>query len=406
MGCFDTQSPARAMDERPLQRESGGCILAHMIATPSIDGDRPTRAEIRLGALRRNFRRARELAGPGVKVMAVVKANAYGHGLVRVATELVAEGADYLGVAFLEEGEILRRSGVVAPILVLGAIANTQIPRFIESGLDITLPSVDKAKAVSAAALAAGARARVHLKIDTGMERIGVHWYSARPFLDTVLALPGLDIVGLFSHFATADDDPDFAREQLSRFREVLDYLESIGKRPPLVHMANSAALVDMPQARFDMVRPGILLYGYEPSPRTKVGLEPVMRLMSKVVYFKAARDGAGVSYGQTWKTRGPTRIATIPIGYGDGYSRALSNKGEAIIRGGRYPVVGRVCMDQLMLDLGPHGVAYNGDDVLLFGTNGADSIAAEVLCERIGTIPYELTCMVNSRVPRIYVED
>jgi len=377
-----------------------------MSSTPSTDGDRPTRAEIRLGALRRNFRRARELAGPGVKVMGVVKANAYGHGLVRVASELVAEGADYLGVAFLEEGEALRRAGVESPILVLGAIANAQISRFLASGLDITVPSVEKARAVSAAALAAGARARVHLKIDTGMERIGVHWYSAKAFLNTVLALPGLDIVGLFSHFATADDDPSFAKEQLARFREVLGYLESVGRRPPLVHMANSAALVDMPDARFDMVRPGILLYGYEPSPRTKVGLEPVMRLMSKVVYFKTAREGAGVSYGRTWRTSAPTRIATIPIGYGDGYSRALSNKGEAIVRGRRYPVVGRVCMDQLMLDLGPDGVAYNGDDVLLFGTRGQDSIPAEILCERIGTIPYELTCMVNSRVPRVYVEE
>jgi alanine racemase len=377
-----------------------------MDTTLPIDADRPTRAEIRLGALRRNYELARSLAGPGVKVMAVVKANAYGHGLVRVATELVAAGADYLGVAFLEEGEALRRAGVKAPILVLGAVATAQIPRFIESDLEITLPSLEKARAVSAAAVAAGARAAVHLKIDTGMERIGVHWYSARPFVDEVLALPGLDIAGLFSHFATADGDLGFAREQLGRFREVVGYLESIGKRPPLVHMANSAALVALPESRFDMVRPGLLLYGYEPSPERRVGTEPVMRLMSKVVYFKVARAGAGVSYGLAWRADSDTRIATIPIGYGDGYSRALSNKGEAIIRGKRYPVVGKVCMDQLMVDLGQEGEAFNGDEVLLFGSRGEDRIDAQSLCERIGTIPYELTCMVNSRVPRIYVED
>jgi alanine racemase len=368
--------------------------------------DRPTRAEIRLGALRRNFARARELAGPVVKVMAVVKANAYGHGLVRVAAEFVALDADYLGVAFPEEGIVLRRAGIEAPILVLGAVATEQIPRLIEHDLDVTIPSIEEAKAVSSAALAAGKRARVHLKVDTGMERIGVHWYAAKPFLDETLDIPGLDVVGLFSHFATADNDPSFACEQLARFREVLGYLDSIGKRPPLVHMSNSAAFVDMPEARFDMVRLGLFLYGYEPSPRTRTGIEPVMRLMSKVVYLKEVREGAGVSYGRIWKTDGPTRIATIPIGYGDGYSRALSNKGEAIIRGTRYPVVGRVCMDQLMLDLGPSGEAATGDDVLLFGTEGADSIAAEVLCERIGTIPYELTCMLNARVPRVYVED
>lgn len=377
-----------------------------METTLPLDADRPTRAEIRLGALRRNFGTARGLAGPGVKVMAVVKANAYGHGILRVATELVAAGADYLGVAFLEEGMFLRRNGVRAPILVLGAINAGQIPRFLEHDLEFTLPSTEKAKAVSAAAVAAGAVAKVHLKVDTGMERIGVHWYAAEPFIDEALALPGLEIRGLFSHFATADDNLDFARDQLSRFREVLGLLEARGLRPPLVHLANSAALVNLPEARFDMVRPGILLYGYEPTPLRTVGLEPVMRLMSKVAYFKSVRAGSPVSYGGTWAPAADTRLATIPIGYGDGYSRALSNKGEVVIRGRRLPVVGRVCMDQLMVDLGPRGEAYNGDEVLLFGRRGDDCLPAELLCGRMDTIPYELTCMVSARVPRIYVED
>ncbi|MBL8967131.1 MAG: alanine racemase [Spirochaetaceae bacterium] len=377
-----------------------------METTLPLDADRPTRAEIRLGALRRNFGKARGLAGPGVKVMAVVKANAYGHGILRVATELVAAGADYLGVAFLEEGMFLRRNGIRAPILVLGAINAGQIPRFLEHDLEFTLPSAEKAKAVSAAAVAAGAVARVHLKVDTGMERIGVHWYAAEPFLDEALALPGLEIRGLFSHFATADDNLAFAREQLSRFHEVLGLLEARGLRPPLVHLANSAALVNLPEARFDMVRPGILLYGYEPTPLKTLGLEPVMRLMSKVAYFKCVRAGSPVSYGGTWAPAADTRLATIPIGYGDGYPRALSNKGEVVIRGRRLPVVGRVCMDQLMVDLGPRGEAYNGDEVLLFGRRGDDSLPAELLCERMGTIPYELTCMVGARVPRIYVDD
>ena len=372
----------------------------------AFDDDHPTRAEIRLGALRRNFRRARELAGPGVKILCAVKANAYGHGILRVAEELLAEGADYLGVAFLEEGMFLRNNGVKAPILVLGAACDAQIPQFFEHNLDFTVPSAETARAVSAAARAAGRSARIHLKIDTGMERIGVHWYSAERFFDDVLSLEGLDIVGIFSHFATADDDLDFARVQLDRFRETLELLKERGASPPLVHMANSAALANLPEARFTMVRPGILLYGYEPTPFATIGLEPVMRLMSKVAYFKVVRGGAGVSYGQTWTAPEDTGIATIPIGYGDGYSRSLSNKGLAVIRGACYPVVGRVCMDQLMVNLGPGGEAHNGDDVLLFGTKGEDRIDGNLLCERMGTIPYELTCMVGSRVPRVYVED
>ncbi|HTX73946.1 MAG TPA: alanine racemase [Rectinemataceae bacterium] len=371
-----------------------------------LDSDRPTRAEIRLAALRRNFRRARDLAGDGVRIMCAIKANAYGHGILRVAQELIGEGADYLGVAFLEEGMFLRRNGITTPILVLGAVNASQIPQFLDFDLDITLPSVEKARAVSAVATASGRRARVHLKIDTGMERIGVHWYSAERFFDEVLSLPGLDFVGLFSHFATADTDLGFARAQLERFLMAMELLRERDRLPPLIHMANSAALVNLPESRFTMVRPGILLYGYEPTPLRRIGFEPVMRLMSKVAYFKVVRAGAGVSYGLTWIAPEDTRIATIPIGYGDGYSRSLSNKGMVMIRGKVFPVVGRICMDQLMVDLGPHGEAHNGDDVLLFGTKGSESVDAELLCERMDTIPYELTCMVSSRVPRIYVEE
>lgn len=391
-----------------LPRPAGTTVIRTIPNTASLplDVDPPTRAEIRLGALRRNFRRAHKLAGPGVKVMCAVKANAYGHGMLRVAQELVAEGADYLGVAFLEEGMFLRRNDVLAPILVLGAIAGEQIPRFLKYDLDLTIPSLETARAVSAAATEMGRHACVHLKIDTGMQRIGVQWHSAAAFFDEVLALPGLDIVGLFSHFATADQDLDFARIQLDRFRATLDVAKRAGLSPPLVHMANSAALVNLPESRFSMVRPGILLYGYEPTPLAKVGFEPVMRLMSKVVQCKIVRANTGVSYGLTWTAPEDSRVVTIPIGYGDGYSRALSNKGVVIIRGREYPVVGRICMDQLMVNLGPHGEAHNGDDVLLFGVKGENRMDAELLCESLGTITYELTWMVSSRVPRIYVEE
>jgi len=371
-----------------------------------LDDERPTRAEIRLGALRRNFARAKALAGAGVKVMAVVKANAYGHGLERVAREFLAAGADSLGVAFLEEGDFLRRAGVDAPILVLGPAATPQIPRFIELDLEATVPSIEKARAFSDAALAMGRKARVHLKFDTGMERIGVHWYSAAPFVDAALGMEGLELAGAFTHFATADDDLDFAKVQLDRFHEVIRLLESRGARPPLLHAANSAALVALPEARLDLVRPGLMLYGYEPVPGKPVGLEPVMRLMSRVSYFKVARAGAALGYGSTYRLERDSRVATVPAGYGDGYSRLLSNRGRAIVRGRSYPVAGRVCMDQFMLDLGPDGEAYNGDEVLLFGEKNGDRVPLEELCALMGTIPYEATCMIASRVPRIYVED
>jgi alanine racemase len=366
------------------------------------DADRPTRAEIRLGALRRNFATARELAGPGVKVMAIVKANAYGHGILQVAREFVRDGADYLGVAFLEEGIFLRKNGIASPILVLGAVATQQIALFLEHDLTITLPSLEKARAVSSVAVAMGKTAKVHLKVDTGMERIGVHWYSATPFLEEVHSLPGLEVEGIFSHFATADDDLDFAREQLDRFREVLAILDAAGLRPPIVHLANSAALVNLPESRFDLVRPGLLLYGYEPSPSRKVGVDPVMRLVSRVSYFKSVRAGAGVSYGRIWTAPEDTRLATVPIGYGDGYPRALSNKGEVIIRGRRLPVVGRVCMDQLMVDLGPDSQVRVGDNVVLLGRDGTESINAWALADALDTIPYEIFTGIATRVPRI----
>jgi alanine racemase len=370
------------------------------------DRSRPTRAEIRLGALRRNFARARELAGTGAKVMGVVKANAYGHGMTRVARELLDCGAGYLGVAIAEEALELRAAGISAPILVLGSPPDDSLGALIERGVDFNAPSAAKARAAAAAAAGTGKRARIHLKIDTGMERIGEHWYSAEAFIDEALALPRLDIVGLCSHFATSDCEPAFAREQLSRFLEVLGRMEAKGRRPSLAHIANSAALASIPEARLDMVRPGILVYGYEPAPPARVGLEPVMRLVSEISYVKTVRAGARVSYGGTWTAARDTRVATVPIGYGDGYSRSLSGRGEVSVAGRRAAIAGRICMDQLMVDLGPEAAEAEGEEVLLFGERDGVRMPGEELCELLGTIPYELTCMVSARVPRVYVED
>ena len=370
------------------------------------DSDRPTRAEIRLGALRRNLARVRELSGPA-KVMAVVKADAYGHGLLRTAREFCAAGADYLGVALVEEGVYLRKHGVTAPILVLGPLAAGQADRFIRYDLEVTIPSLEKARAVSAAARELGGVARVHLKLDTGMGRIGVQWdRDPGGFAREGYGLPGLRVVGVFSHFSSADSDPAYSAEQERRFGLALEAVRNEAAGEFLAHLANSAGLAARPAARLDMVRVGIMLYGYEPVPGIVTGVEPAMRFMSKVAYFKSLGAGSRISYGGRYVLSADSRIATVPAGYADGYPRALGNRGRAVIRGVSHPVAGTVCMDQLMLDLGPSGEAYNGDDVLLFGTRGKDSVPLEELCSLLDTIPYELICRVSSRVPRVYVED
>ena len=371
-----------------------------------MDSDRPTRAEIRLGALARNMARARSLAGPA-RVMAVVKADAYGHGLLRTARVFRDAGADYLGVALVEEGVYLRDNGLDLPILVMGPLSANQADRFILHDLEVTIPSLEKAKAVSAAATTLGRVARVHLKFDTGMGRIGVQWdRDPLAFAQAVFALPGLRVAGVFSHFARADDDEAFTAEQERRFSAVLDAIGPAAPEPFLAHLANSAGLVGRPSSRLDMVRPGILLYGYEPHPGFRTGVEPAMRFMSRVAYFKTLSAGSPISYGSRYRTASDGRIATVPVGYADGYPRDLSNRGRAVVRSRSYPVAGAVCMDQLMLDLGPDGEAYNGDDVLLFGVRENDAVPLEELCAMAGTIPYEMVCRVSSRVPRLYVED
>jgi alanine racemase len=250
-----------------------------------------------------------------------------------------------------------------------------------------------------------GKTARVHLKLDTGMERIGVHWYNADAFIDTTLALPGVAVEGVFSHLAKADSDRDFTLEQIARFTAIVDRLDKTGRRPPLVHLANSEGIIHYPSSRFNLVRPGIMLYGY--ASRKDFGerrLRPVMSLLTKVAFFKVVRAGAGISYNHTGRANQQTRVVTLPVGYGDGYSRLLSNRGEVIIRGARHKVTGTVCMDQTMVDIGPDGTAYNGDDVLLFGEHQGQSVRLESLCDAIGTIPYEVLCMIADRVPRLYV--
>jgi alanine racemase len=338
--------------------------------------------------------------------MAIIKANAYGHGLVPVGLHLQAMGAEQLGVAFLEEGVALRRAGVTLPILVMGGIFGPQAAALIANDLEITVSSIAKLRQVEAAAEALGRKAVIHLKIDTGMERIGVHSYHAGPFIEAAVASRWCTIKGVYSHLACADDpaSPMTARPR-ERFLEACAHFERLGAPMPLRHLANSGGVLHFPDTHLDMVRPGIALYGVLPDPaaRATVALRPVLSLLSQVVYFKVVPAGQSVSYGATWAPAVDTRVVTIPIGYGDGWPRALSSRGEVLIRGVRLPIVGRICMDQFMVDLGADGTAYNEDEVVLIGAQGDESIRCEDVATVAGTIPYEILVNLNNRIPREY---
>jgi alanine racemase len=364
---------------------------------------RPTRILVDLDALTNNLRGIR--AHVGVPVMAIVKANAYGHGLVPVALHLQAQGVDQLGVAFLEEGIALRQAGITIPILVLGGIFGPQVAQFIAHDLEITVSSLDKLRQVEAAAESLGRKAVIHIKIDTGMERIGVHSYSAGPFIEAAVASKWCTLKGLYSHLACADDPESLMTNlQIERFRDACAHIERLGAPMPLRHLANSGGVLHFPETWLDIVRPGILMYGVMPDPASQrtIDVRPALSLVSQVVYFKVVKAGNPVSYGATWAPNIDTRIVTIPIGYGDGWPRALSSRGEVLIRGHRYPIVGRICMDQFMVDIGRDS-AFNEDEVVLIGTQGDEAISAEDVAAKAGTIAYEILTGLNERIPREY---
>lgn len=368
---------------------------------------RPTHVAVNLAQLTANYEAIQQAVGTAVSIMPILKANAYGHGLVPIAQHLEKLGAPYFGVAYLEEGLLLREAGITTPILVLGGIAGNQIPLFIEHDLTLTASSVEKLSQIENTAVALQKTAKVHLKIDTGMERIGVHYYSAHALLEASLDCPHCFVEGIYSHFANSDTaDLTHARQQLSRFQQVLSFYEERGLLPPpLRHMANSGGILQLPEAHLDMVRPGILLYGVYPSdevPHT-VAVKPALTWKSRVVYFKVVQPGHPVSYGSTWQSEEMTRIVTVPVGYGDGYFRLLSNRAQVLIGGKAYPVVGRVCMDQMMVNIGWDS-AYNGDEVILIGQQGEASIAFEEVARWADTIPYEILTNINTRVPRVYI--
>ena len=370
------------------------------------EGVRATWAEINLSRLQRNLQAIRDFVAPA-KVMIILKANAYGHGLGQVA-EILAPQSDAIGVAVLEEGIFLRELGISAPIIVLGGIWGSQVPEYLKHDLTLTASSVERLEQINAIAAQMGVIAKVHLKIDTGMERIGVHYYSAQTLQEAALKCKHVEVEGIFSHFANADSpDLSHARLQLERFNEVLRFYEKNSLPMPIRHMANSGAILQLKESHLDMVRPGILLYGVYPAAgvmRT-VAVQPALAWKSRVVYFKVVRAGHPVSYGSTWQSDHPVRIVTVPVGYGDGYFRSMSNRAEVIIRGKKYPQVGRVCMDQIMVNIEADS-AFNGDEVTLIGESGNLAITVQDLADWAGTIPYEILTNINTRVPRIYVTE
>ena len=376
---------------------------------------RPTWAEIDVAALRFNLANIRARIDGNdigqserpVQIMGVVKANAYGHGLIRTACEMVKAGVEQLGVAFVEEGIALRRAGIAVPILVLGGIVGPQLRDFLEHDLMITASSVWKLDLIEEAAQALNKRAKIHVKIDTGMERLGIHHYNAAQLFEAVTATRHCDLCGVFSHLASSQSsDGSFTQLQLERFLDAISWFEKQGLPTPLRHIANSGGVLQHPATWLDMVRPGLLAYGVYPGDDVEktIDVKPVLSLKTRVVYFKVVPEGARVGYDGTWTAARDSRVVTLPVGYGDGYRRSLSNKGEVLIRGARYRIAGVVSMDQITVDIG-QGTAYNNDEVVLIGSQNDEKISIEQVARWMDTIPYEVLTGINTRVPRVYVE-
>ena len=367
---------------------------------------RPTRVEVNLKILTDNFRSIKAHVND-TKVMPILKANAYGHGLVRVAQLYEELKADYLGVAVVEEGILLRETGIKIPILVLGGIWGNQIPLFLKHNLTITASSIHKLRQIDEMAGQMEIRAKVHLKVDTGMERIGVHYYNAEKFLEAAYSFSNIDVEGIFTHFANAEStDLSFTQTQLKRFNTVLEFYKKWSIKMPLRHISNSGGVLQLPEANLDMVRPGILLFGVYPSKKINksIRVKPALSWKSLVVYFKFIRPGDGVGYKLTWVPERTVHAVTIPVGYGDGYFRSMSNRARVILNGKLYPVVGNISMDQIVVNIEDDS-AYNADEVILLGSDGKNSITCEDLAGWAGTIPYEILTNINTRVPRIYLE-
>ncbi|MBW1990918.1 MAG: alanine racemase [Deltaproteobacteria bacterium] len=362
---------------------------------------------IDLGALRHNYLKLRSLCAPGVRMMPVIKADAYGHGLLPAARTLAAAGADYLGVGSWEEGRDLRQEGIGLPILVLLGVLPQEAQEAVGHDLEVVLYRRDVALALDAAAGIQGRKARVHLKVDTGMGRLGVAPEEVVPFLESLKHCVHLEVLGLISHLAMADhEDKTYTYQQIGKFEEVLVAARLKGWELPLSHIANSAALLEVQASQFTLVRPGIMLYGSPPAPNRKmpVDLKPVMTFRSQVVQLKHLPPGTSISYGGTYVTPDRCDLAVVPVGYCNGYSRLFSNRGAVLIRGQRAPIRGRVCMNLTMVEVSHLGGVQEGETVTLLGPDGQECLRAEELAGWAQTISYEIYCALGTANPRRYV--
>ena len=362
--------------------------------------------EINLNNIVYNISEIRKRIGDKVKIMAVVKANGYGHGAVEVAKIALKSGAQCLAVATLEEAVELRKAGIQSSILVFGLSPPTQAQQIVKHNLSQTVCNMDLVRALSTEAQFQGKTAKIHVKVDTGMGRLGIAPEKVTDFVKQISHLKGIEIEGIFTHFSVADKDKSFTELQIKRFKEVVANLEKEGIHIPIKHTANSAAILDVPSSYFDLVRPGIMLYGLYPSTKVNhtINLKPVMSFKTEVAFLKTVPAGASLSYGRTFTTKEKSIIATLPVGYADGYSRALSNKGEVLIKGKRAPVVGTICMDMTLVDVSHIPDVRVGDEVVLFGRQEGAQISVDELSSKIGTINYEIVCGISKRVPRIYI--
>lgn len=366
---------------------------------------RPTVATIDLEALRHNFRQLEAFAGPSM-VLPIVKANAYGHGAIPCARALEREGARFFGVALTEEGIELRRAGIATRILVLGGAYGERWDLLVAEEMTPVVFRKEHVQGLAAAARARRRKAVAHLKIDTGMGRVGIHPEELSAFLDAAAA-EGVEIEGLATHFANADlADNALTERQIRKMEDAVGVMEARGMRPEWVHLANSAATVTRPDAHGTLVRPGIMLYGAYPSEtyRDRVDLRPVLRWTTRISHLKSVAVGTPISYGSRWVARRPSRIATLPLGYADGYQRRLTNIGVVLVGGKRVPITGTVCMDQCMIDVTDVPDVRLDDEVVLLGRQGDEEIRADELAKLCGTIHYEIFCGIGSRVPRCFV--
>jgi alanine racemase len=381
-----------------------------------------TWAEVDLSAYAHNITELRRITSNGTRLMAVVKADGYGHGAIEVAGEALRNGAEYLGVARINEAVQLRTAGLDTPILIFSYTPPDLAETIIKYDFTQTVYSFATAKALSEYARQKGKKIRVHIKADSGMGRLGLLLHATTQSGDHNLAprkavqevesisrLSGLAVEGLFTHFATADSaDKSYAAGQLEVFMDFIERLRRTGLEPPIKHAANSGALIDMPQSHLDMVRPGIATYGLYPSDevnKNQVDLKPVMTLKSRIVQLKRVPAGFSISYGITFQTKKPTTIATVPVGYADGFNRLLSNRGHMLVHGQKVPIVGRVCMDLTMLDVGSVSDVTIEDEVVVFGHQAKASLTADEIASDLNTINYEIVSTITGRVPRVYLK-